>query len=634
MILPMTKVRVLGPRDVLPRVLVVLQDFGRLHVTPPREVPGLRLLHLVPEEERRRRRMGRIRRAVRAALAELDVGRQLRPRAEELPDRRGQVEWVRAARTVRREARHLRRRMRDLEEERAVLDRYRPFLGTFREMAAASARWPDVAAYNLILPRGDRRSYDLLREGLEELLGREFELWSRELESGERGALVLVPRAAEERIEALLATTRVQEVALPGQSEGLTAEEAIRRLVARLDDLPEAVDAVRAELRELSARHGPWLAGADQALHDELERIGVVDRAAATEHAFVLEGWLPESELASLEQALTKELGSTVVVEEVSREEWVGERVPVVLHNPRLFRPFETLVRILPLPRYGTIDPTPFLAVFFPMFFGLVLGDMGYGALLGVLALLLARGSEEGSTRRSLAQIAGACSAFTVVFGALYGELLGDAGARLLGLHALAFPREEALLPFLGFALALGVVHTVLGLTLDLITKAREGGKAAVGPGVTLLMVLLVVLAFLAAVGALPRSFFTPVVLSVLALFPVLIAVEGMLGPTELLSTLGHILSYARVMAVGTASIMMAVAANRMIGAFGSVVVGSLFALLFHLVNFALGVFSPTVHSLRLHFVEFFGTFYSPGGMRYEPFAHRSYETASKTLED
>jgi V/A-type H+-transporting ATPase subunit I len=66
----------------------------------------------------------------------------------------------------------------------------------------------------------------------------------------------------------------------------------------------------------------------------------------------------------------------------------------------------------------------------------------------------------------------------------------------------------------------------------------------------------------------------------------------------------------------------MAVAANRMIGAMGSVVVGSLFALLFHLVNFALGVFSPTVHALRLHFVEFFGTFYSPGGTRYEPFGH------------
>ena len=83
-------------------------------------------------------------------------------------------------------------------------------------------------------------------------------------------------------------------------------------------------------------------------------------------------------------------------------------------------------------------------------------------------------------------------------------------------------------------------------------------------------------------------------------------------------------LSYARIMAVGTASVMMAVVANRMAGAFGGVVVGTLFALLFHLINFVLGVFSPTIHLLRLHYVEFFGKFYSPGGSQYRPFRHWS----------
>jgi V/A-type H+-transporting ATPase subunit I len=99
---------------------------------------------------------------------------------------------------------------------------------------------------------------------------------------------------------------------------------------------------------------------------------------------------------------------------------------------------------------------------------------------------------------------------------------------------------------------------------------------------------------------------------------------EGVVAPIELLTTLGHILSYARIMALGTASVMLAIVANQMVGAMGSVVVGVLFALLFHLVNFALGIFSPTIHALRLHYVEFFGTFYSPGGVRYEPLGHWS----------
>jgi V/A-type H+/Na+-transporting ATPase subunit I len=75
-------------------------------------------------------------------------------------------------------------------------------------------------------------------------------------------------------------------------------------------------------------------------------------------------------------------------------------------------------------------------------------------------------------------------------------------------------------------------------------------------------------------------------------------------------------------MALGTASVMMAVVANRLAGSFGSVIVGVLFGLLFHLVNFVLGVFAPTIHGLRLHYVEFFGKFYSPGGMPYTPFGH------------
>jgi V/A-type H+/Na+-transporting ATPase subunit I len=93
-------------------------------------------------------------------------------------------------------------------------------------------------------------------------------------------------------------------------------------------------------------------------------------------------------------------------------------------------------------------------------------------------------------------------------------------------------------------------------------------------------------------------------------------------APIELLSTLGNILSYARIMALGVASVMLAVVANKMVGAIGSLAVGVLFALLFHLVNFAIALFSPTVHALRLHYVEFFGKFYSPGGVRYQPFGH------------
>jgi V/A-type H+-transporting ATPase subunit I len=63
-----------------------------------------------------------------------------------------------------------------------------------------------------------------------------------------------------------------------------------------------------------------------------------------------------------------------------------------------------------------------------------------------------------------------------------------------------------------------------------------------------------------------------------------------------------------------------------MVGSVGSVAVGIVFALLFHFVNFAIALFSPTIHALRLHYVEFFGKFYSPGGVRYEPFGRWTHD--------
>ena len=154
-----------------------------------------------------------------------------------------------------------------------------------------------------------------------------------------------------------------------------------------------------------------------------------------------------------------------------------------------------------------------------------------------------------------------------------------------------------------------GGVHVLLGLVLGVFNAMHGHRRQALGRGLSAVMILLIVVALLAAVKLLPAQLLTPAVVALLVAFPVLVIAEGIVAPVELLATIGSILSYARIMALGTASVMLAVVANRLAGAIGSVVVGAIFALLFHLVNFALGLFSPTVHALRLHYVEFFGRF-------------------------
>jgi V/A-type H+-transporting ATPase subunit I len=240
------------------------------------------------------------------------------------------------------------------------------------------------------------------------------------------------------------------------------------------------------------------------------------------------------------------------------------------------------------------------------------------------LGLFLHHRSRPQTPLRAISQIAIICAVFATIFGILFGELFGDVGKRLFGLQPLLLDREEPkdIVSFLVLCVGIGGVHVLLGLVLGVVNAFHGHPKQALGRGISALMILLIFVALLAAVRLLPAKLLTPAVVALLVAFPVLVIAEGIVAPVELLATMGNILSYARIMALGTASVMLAVVANRLAGAMGSVVVGAIFALLFHLVNFALGLFSPTVHALRLHYVEFFGRFYSPGGVRYRPFTH------------
>jgi V/A-type H+-transporting ATPase subunit I len=617
MIVSMTRVRILGPRERLEAVLGELQDMEVLHVAPPVTLtpPGGAPSAEVPEAERSVAATRKRIEAIGWLLERLPTtdgrGRArggLPDREEVLDDLLSRLHRVVAALGQQQEGR---------SRERARMARMRELLETFRGLDTLRGRSGATHPYFLIVETPDGSAVQELREGLARLLDGGFELLEGPPSDGETPAVLLVPGDRTEEVERLLAGAGIQELPLTAGGADATSspDERLEALDARLVTL-------RRRLHRLGRRYRAPLEDCLQAEHDRLLALETRAGAATSRHAFVLQGFVPEDAVRRLESRLHERVGPTVVVERQGREEWQGELAPVVLHNPRLFRPFEAITRTLPLPRYGSIDPTPFVAVFFPMFFGVIVGDVAYGAAIAALALLLRRSSAPDSLRRSIAEIAGACAAFTIVFGFLYGEFAGDLGRRLFGLHPLLLDREEALVPFLALAIALGFVQVVLGLFLGAISSFRGHRRESLGRGLSALMLILVALALLAAVEVLPHGFFTPAIVALLVAFPVLVILEGFLAPIELLSTLGNILSYARIMAVGTASVMMAVVANRLAGAVGGVLVGVLFGLIFHVVNFGLALFGPTIHGLRLHYVEFFGKFFSPGGTQYRPFGH------------
>jgi len=92
------------------------------------------------------------------------------------------------------------------------------------------------------------------------------------------------------------------------------------------------------------------------------------------------------------------------------------------------------------------------------------------------------------------------------------------------------------------------------------------------------------------------------------------------LAPIEFVGILGSILSYLRLAALGLASVFLAEVANDLAGKLGGVVVGVIAALVIHAINLVMGMFSPTIQSMRLQFVEFFSRFYTGGGRLFKPF--------------
>jgi len=261
-----------------------------------------------------------------------------------------------------------------------------------------------------------------------------------------------------------------------------------------------------------------------------------------------------------------------------------------------------------------------------------MVGDIAYGALLLVIALLVQRRvAGDSATLRDLSRVLVAGAVWAIVFGFLFGEALGNAGHEL-GLPALSFYRggADAVQPLLLCSLPLGAAHVVLGQLLGLWQSASARRKVEF---VNRFGSLLALCGVCALAGLAAHRVPGGVVASVLAGAGVaaglvlLIAGRGALGlvmgPLELVGTIGNVLSYLRLAAVGLASTYLAMVANELT-VVGPIWLGVFVGVFFHALNLALASFSPMIQALRLHYVEFFSKFYEGGGRPFRPFGERA----------
>lgn len=430
--------------------------------------------------------------------------------------------------------------------------------------------------------------------------------------------LLTTEKALADRLRQQLSDDQIPEVALPPYLRGRPLTEKIALLRTRCDELNAAVSAIDRGQRQFAQAWRQLHVAVRDWLRSELAMRDASTLAYETSTCFVLFGWTPTASLCTLTDALARDFGHSVVVQEKPILLRDLAQVPVALRNPAYLRPFELLVSLLPPPRYTSFDATPLVALFFPLFFGLMVGDIGHGVVLLGAAALMLRTTRAGVWRQG-AWVLAAAATFTIVFGVVFGECFGEAGAHLLGLTPL-IDRRTSFLPMLLVAVGIGFVHVSLGLLLGVSAAlAAKNRREALFRATSLAMVV--------ATGALAASLVTPMMAAArrplaiaLALaVPVLVVSGGLVAPFELVRHIGNIVSYARLMAIGLASVLLAHVANGLASAVESVWLALAFAITLHAFNIVLGVFGPTIHALRLHYVEFFSKFFEPATKRYEP---------------
>ena len=629
MIVEMSKVQVLGPRRLLPETLQCLHAQAALQLRPIFDTPATEPDHAVQPAQARvplaradpnkERSLEDICRRLHELLLILPVPEQGFPERAGFPDV-ASTEFPSHLDVIEAEIRTLNERRLALEEERNLAARYERLLTPLVPLLGELEEATHVETVGILVRRDRPETLRLLEGEVRRITRGAYTMLLRAVDKEEAGVLLTVPREFCRDLSHLLFEQGIAEIRLPRRYANQPFVTTLLLLLRRRRELPGEIAAVEVELLRVSRRWYEPLRQAHRAAQDCLARLRAVAVCGETEYTFVISGWVPAERCAALATALEEALQQRVTLLEhrIRQEEY--DAVPVALRNPAVIQPFELLLSLLSPPRYGSIDPTPFLAGFFPLFFGLMLGDVGYGAIALALALLARKRGWGGETGRKVAAIAVASSASAIVFGVLFGEAFGGLGS-LIGLRPILFDRAKAVQAFLGLALALGGIHVALGVCLSLWTSLRHGDRdKAIAKLTTLALMLAGCLAMLAFLGYVPPLVGKGALVTIGPLLGYLITVEDFLAPVEIMKILGNVFSYARLMALGMASVMLAEVANQMAGLF-TVAVGVTMAILLHAVNFAMGCFSPTIQALRLHYVEFFDKFYQEGGQPYRPFS-------------
>ncbi len=341
-----------------------------------------------------------------------------------------------------------------------------------------------------------------------------------------------------------------------------------------------------------------------------------------------IKGWIPESSKDEFEKVI-KGLDEKAILRFSKPKSHEYENVPVILRNHPPASYYQAFLEIYTPPVYKTVDPSALIAIFFPIYYGFMLGDAGYGIVGMFLFWLLSNAFKVGSLAYNLSMVYFLNSLFTTIFGLIFGEIFGDFGIKM-GIIIPLFHRTHEVTDLILIAIGFGFFQILLGMLIGFynywILEHRKHAIFELGRFFAILGILILLLSNFRLRDLTPEWMYhipkeigyagiaSLIIGSILTVFA-----EGPLGLVEIFSAFGNVLSYARLSAVGLASAILAEIANKFIELIPIPIFAILVAVAFHILAFVLGIVDPTIQGMRLQFVEFFTKFYVPAMKIFKP---------------
>ncbi len=401
----------------------------------------------------------------------------------------------------------------------------------------------------------------------------------------------------------------------------------------RIEGYEGHITQLEEELADLAERIQSLKLGYD-VLAMRKDRAGAYQKLMHTDKTFLLTAWVPVDRKAELQTAL-EQLDCYCEFKPSAP----GEQYPIKLKNNKLAEPFEVVTEMYSLPAPDSVDPNPFMALFYFIFFGMMLSDAGYGLLLVVVAIFGLKKMDLSPFARKFFTLILYGGISTGMWGALYGSWFGDLIPRVAETFfnttvtiPMVFDPLNDPITILIMSFALGVIHLFTGMALKAYLLIKQGKPWDAVFDVFFWYGLLIGLGMLVLPGMAGTVGMYLAIASAVGLILTqgrdkknifLRFGSGVLSLYGITGYFSDVLSYSRILALGLATGVIANVVNTMGTLPGGNVVGAIvFILVFvfgHALNIGINALGTYVHDSRLQYVEFFGKFYESGGKPFSP---------------